>query len=169
MSAHSNRPDFYDETVINTNNYADVLRNVQTKVFSVSEPIDIAEPNNVEKISDVRPWRVSFNIQHSKVELVFEVIDQIFIGRSARPDQSFDGIDLSPFEGHEMGISRLHAEIRREKEHVVLIDKGSSNGTLLNQQKLEEDTPYVIRHGDEIWFGKMSVSVNFLTPIFAAS
>ena len=166
MSFDKKRPDFYDETVVNHNEYAAIAKNVQTKIFDRQRSVDIADPNKTVDTTKIRPWRVCFSIESSRVELVFEVKDVIQIGRSARYDMPFDGIDLSPFNGHELGVSRLHAEISLRNEQIIITDKGSANGTLLNQQKLEPETPYRLKHGDYISFGNMPISIYFLTPIF---
>lgn len=169
MSLGKKRPDFYDETVINPEESNVVARNIKTKLFDRREPINVAVPDQYPETSTVRPWRVSFSIESSKVELVFEVNDLIYIGRSAQYNQPFDGIDLSPFNGHELGVSRLHAEISLKNEQITIRDKGSANGTLLNQERLKPDTPYLVKHGDNIYFGNMSVHIYFLTPIFHSS
>ena len=165
MSFDKNRPDFFDETIVNPNDFA-VAHKIQTKVFSQRDPVDVANPEEYTENSNIRPWRVSFNIETSKVELVFEVKDLIQIGRSSQPDQPFDGIDLSPFNGYELGVSRFHAEISVRNEQIVIMDKGSANGTLLNEQKLKPDTSYLVRHGDKISLGNMPIHIYFLTPIF---
>ena len=166
MSFDKDRPNFYDETIINHDNQNIVAKHIKTKVFDQREAIDTAKPEENNSDSDIRPWRVSLNLQKSKVELVFEVKDTIYIGRSTRPEQPFDGVDLSPFNGYDLGVSRLHAEISLQNEQITLTDKGSANGTLLNEQRLKKDTPYVVKNGDDIKFGNMPVHIHFLTPIF---
>jgi pSer/pThr/pTyr-binding forkhead associated (FHA) protein len=167
MSSNQDRPDFYDETVLNREDFIEAAQRITTKILD-REVAETAQPNKNTDSLYVRPWRVSFYIPSSKVELVFEVNNSLYIGRSARAEQLFEGLDLSPFSGYEMGVSRLHAEISLKNEKVVIIDKGSSNGTLLNQQRLETNVAYILKHGDDISFGNMPVNVFFLTPIFEA-
>ncbi len=168
----SNQPtgkDYYDETLVNHNDYSSATKNAQTKILTQRKSVDVAMPEKDEGTSHIRPWRVSLNIEESKVELVFEVNERIAVGRSSRYEHPFAGIDLSPFNGHELGVSRLHAEISQKNEQIVIVDKGSSNGTLLNQQRLKPDIAYIIRHGDVISFGNMKVNIHFLTPVFQPS
>jgi len=165
MPDHKDRPNFYDDTIINVDDLAAIASNVKTKVFD-REIIETIKPANNQDMLYARPWRVSFCIVPSKVEIVFEVNETLQIGRSPKPDSYFDGLDLSPFNGYEMGVSRLHAEISLQNEKIILVDKGSANGTLLNQQRLEPDAAYIVKHGDDIHFGNMPVHVYFLTPIF---
>ncbi|GEM_PF-989727 len=165
MPYQNDRPDFYDDTVVNANDFSAIAKHIKTKVFD-REIIESVKAMENRDTFYIRPWRVSFNIPSSKVEVVFEVTETLQIGRSPQSDQYFDGFDLSPFNGYEMGVSRLHAEISLQNEKIILVDKGSANGTLLNQQRLEPETAYVVKHGDDIWFGNMPVHIYFLTPIF---
>ena len=64
---------------------------------------------------------------------------KLTIGRSSRNDICIS----DPF------ASRLHAEIRRENEQVMLVDNGSANGTFVNGKKI---TDRILRTGDKIAF-----------------
>jgi phosphoserine phosphatase RsbU/P len=70
---------------------------------------------------------------------------RLTIGRSSRND-----ICLSdPF------ASRLHAELRRENEQMLLVDNGSANGTYLNGQKMSGALR--IRVGDIVRIGETEI------------
>jgi hypothetical protein len=58
-------------------------------------------------------------------------------------------------------VSRLHAEIQIEKKNYYLVDVGSSNGTFLNNIRLEEKKRYRLNLGDKIDLGPGS-KVTFL-------
>lgn len=165
MSYQNERPSFYDDTMVNQNDYAVVASKIKTKLFD-REIVESSKPLEIRDTFYIRPWRVSFNIPSSQVDVIFEVTEALKIGRSPQPDQPFDGLDLSPFNGFELGVSRFHAEISLQNEQIIIIDKGSSNGTLLNQQRLDPETPYLVKHGDNIMIGNMPVHIHFLTPIF---
>ena len=49
------------------------------------------------------------------------------------------------------GASRRHAEIRREGDDFVLVDLGSTNGTMVNEATIGE---HVLQDGDRITIGK---------------
>lgn len=80
-------------------------------------------------------------------------------------------VDLTPFAGYRMGVSRRHAAIRPGDENGLdLWDLGSSNGTFLNAQRLSAHRPYHLRDGDEIRLGQMVIHIYFereasLTPV----
>lgn len=113
-----------------------------------------------------RPWRIGLLIMQMQVELIFDLTETVLIGRSYPETEPFHGVDLSPFNAYEMGISRQHALLRLEKEHVVLIDKNSANGTLLNDERLAADEPYPVRNGDRVQFGVMEVKIELLMNPF---
>ena len=49
------------------------------------------------------------------------------------------------------GASRRHAEIRRDGADFVIVDLGSTNGTLVNDQQVAEAT---LEDGDRITIGR---------------
>jgi NADPH-dependent 2,4-dienoyl-CoA reductase/sulfur reductase-like enzyme/pSer/pThr/pTyr-binding forkhead associated (FHA) protein len=51
-------------------------------------------------------------------------------------------------------ISRRHAEISYANMHYVVRDVGSSNGTFVNEIRLEEGRAYVLKPNDQVRFGK---------------
>ena len=52
-------------------------------------------------------------------------------------------------------ISRRHAEISYANMHYVLRDIGSSNGTFLNEVRLEEGKASILKPNDQVRFGKV--------------
>jgi len=56
---------------------------------------------------------------------------------------------------HE-SVSRRHAEISFTHEQYVLLDLGSSNGTFVNEERLEGDRAHILKPDDRVRFGKMN-------------
>jgi pSer/pThr/pTyr-binding forkhead associated (FHA) protein len=105
--------------------------------------------------------RVMFVIPSSGRRLTQALNDEIRVGR-ADPAKGFvPELDLTEDKGAETGVSRLHASIQASNRGVVLIDLGSTNGTLLNNYRLPPDLPYPLHNGDEIRFGRLLVHVFF--------
>jgi dihydroxyacetone kinase DhaKLM complex PTS-EIIA-like component DhaM len=67
--------------------------------------------------------------------------DRVIIGRLGESD-----IVLS-----DPGVSRRHAEVRREDGEFVVVDLGSTNGTMVNEATIGERT---LEEGDRITVGK---------------
>jgi pSer/pThr/pTyr-binding forkhead associated (FHA) protein len=61
-------------------------------------------------------------------------------------------------------VSRIHAELRKEGNAVIVTDLGSSSGTKVNGEPI--NGPAVIRHGDRVSFGP--VTATFEDPAAAA-
>jgi len=53
-------------------------------------------------------------------------------------------------------VSRRHAKIYREKDGLYMIDLDSTNGTYVNDIRLEKLEPHEIKHGDYIRFSDMA-------------
>jgi len=51
-------------------------------------------------------------------------------------------------------ISGKHAELRADETEITLTDVGSTNGTVVNGQKLAADEPILLLEGDEIQIGR---------------
>jgi len=69
---------------------------------------------------------------------------EVTLGRSPR--------NTLPIE--DTAASRRHCRIERRSEGWTLLDLGSSNGTLLNEERVSE---HVLRHGDTIRIGKTRI------------
>jgi NADPH-dependent 2,4-dienoyl-CoA reductase/sulfur reductase-like enzyme/pSer/pThr/pTyr-binding forkhead associated (FHA) protein len=55
---------------------------------------------------------------------------------------------------HE-SVSRMHAEINYDNEQYVLRDLGSSNGTYVNEVRMEANKTHILKPADKARFGKM--------------
>lgn len=95
--------------------------------------------------------------------LIFDAatIEQIVLGRSDPKSGDNPDINLNDYEGLEKGVSRRHAAIIRKEGSLYLMDMGSANGTYLNGQKLVANQPRVLRDGDDIRLGHLTVRITF--------
>jgi hypothetical protein len=73
-----------------------------------------------------------------------------------RPD-----IDLIPYGGYNMGISRRHAALELIGKRLAIRDLKSSNGTYLNDVRLDAYEPHQLRDGDQVRLGSMVLRVFF--------
>ncbi len=68
------------------------------------------------------------------------------------------------YELPDDSVSRFHAAIViDEQDHATLIDTGSTNGTYLNEQRIEPNRPEQLRDGDRIRLGG-NLRLKFLQP-----
>ncbi len=87
------------------------------------------------------------------------VKDEIVIGREDPISEVFPDLDLTGMQGMENGVSRRHAVIHRSGGSYTLEDMGSTNGTFVNRRKIQPNVPQTIGPGDELRFGKLSLTV----------
>jgi FHA domain-containing protein len=81
-------------------------------------------------------------IDRGKKGNVFELSkDRVVIGRLPESDVTVA----------DPGVSRRHAEIRRQNGDFLLVDMGSTNGTMVNQSRVGER---VLEEGDRITIGR---------------
>jgi len=97
--------------------------------------------------------------------LSVEVEEETTLGRVDPASDSRPNVDLSAFGAQDLGVSRVHAAIRRGEETLTLVDLGSANGTHLNGQLLVADQPRVLRDGDEIRLGKLVCHIFFRSAV----
>lgn len=88
-------------------------------------------------------------------------IEELVVGREDPKTGDAPAINLSPHDGSGKGVSRKHAVIIRKDGSLYIVDKNSVNGTFLNGQKLVAEQARVLRDGDEIRFGHLSVRITF--------
>jgi hypothetical protein len=69
-------------------------------------------------------------------------------------------IDVTAFGGHLMGISRLHARLDVDKDgNYRIIDLRSTNGTKVNDVRLEAFQSYPLKENDHVWLGNFHIQV----------
>ncbi len=85
--------------------------------------------------------------------------DEIMIGREDPISEVFPDVDLTGLGGLEKGVSRKHAVIHHAGGDYTVEDMGSTNGTFINRKRIEPHAPEVIKPGDEVRFGKVTLSV----------
>jgi hypothetical protein len=86
------------------------------------------------------------------------------IGRNSTGHETKAHLDLSKFQGEDLGVSRRHAQLRYDPQDktVRLTDMRSANGTYVNGQKLHPGEVRVLRHGDRLRLGKLEIGITIL-------
>jgi FHA domain-containing protein len=90
---------------------------------------------------------------------------EMIIGRSADHSAMCPDIDLSAYNAEDLGVSRLHAALRRMENTVAVVDLDSVNHTFINGQRLHPHEVRVLRDGDELRLGKLALKVTFKNQI----
>jgi len=108
---------------------------------------------------------VRFEVGEEVQALILPINQLIVFGRRDAATGSIPDVDLTPFSGYRMGVSRRHAEIRHDVVANVLelFDLGSSNGSYLNGERLVAHRGYRLRDGDQIRLGQLFIKIHFQT------
>ena len=80
---------------------------------------------------------------------------QAIIGRGDPVSNFFPEIDLNPYGAIDNGVGRRHIRLFVQGGQVLIEDMDSTNGTLLNNQKLTARQPQSLHDGDQISVGKL--------------
>ncbi len=64
--------------------------------------------------------------------LVLHPTERIVLGRMDERTAEARSLDLTPYDGHQKGVSRIHADIAHVGHTLTLTDLGSTNGTFIN-------------------------------------
>lgn len=102
------------------------------------------------------------NVEDSKQRIILtaDEIENLVLGRHDPQTGSTPIIDLTESGAADKGVSRQHAFIKRVDHGVLaVIDNNSSNGTYLNGQKLIPNQPRILRDGDTIRLGHLTLNV----------
>ncbi|GAB4338773.1 MAG: hypothetical protein Kow00117_20050 [Phototrophicales bacterium] len=144
------------------NPHADELPQDETSNTTRRPPMsDSIEPNFPSPSSGVVKTvdTLTFYIPGRMEPLVIQNIDHILIGRRDDEKGFYPTIDLVPYYGVMLGVSRRHAEITLEDGKCYLKDLNSANGTWLNQTKLTPNQSYPLNNGDQIRLGRLLMAV----------
>lgn len=86
----------------------------------------------------------------------------ISIGRTDAGNNIHPTLDLTPYHGRELGVSRYHAEIVFSNDKYFIKDIGSTNGTWVNSRKIPPYQQIQLYSGDQVRFGHLMLVVRFL-------
>lgn len=96
-------------------------------------------------------------------EVVLNAGPKVMVGRfdplsSTRPPD----VDLAPFDAEKLGVSRHHVQLNWRNGLIYIADVGSTNGTLLNGQRLIAGVERILRDNDELIIGHLRTLVRFV-------
>ena len=94
-------------------------------------------------------------------ETALDTRAEIVIGRQARPDDPPVNLDLEPFDGHELGVSRQHCMMKVINDKLILVDLDSINGTFVNGKRAKPLKRYQLVDGDTISVGRLAIELRF--------
>ncbi len=110
----------------------------------------------MQNLGTLQTTGLGLELFHTQTLTSFEIPPNYPIVRIGKPNEKVP-IDIDVLDLPDADIvSRVHAEIIVEENTYFLIDVGSSNGTYLNDNKLENHTRYPLNLRDKIDLGNDS-------------
>jgi pSer/pThr/pTyr-binding forkhead associated (FHA) protein len=87
----------------------------------------------------------------------------VILGRDATNElqSNYSLVPLDSLDAQRHGVSRQHCLIERRASGLTISDLGSTNGTLLNEHRLEQHRPYTLVHGDRLILGTLHLAIFF--------
>lgn len=85
----------------------------------------------------------------------------LIIGRKDPDSKQRVDVDLAPYEGQALGVSRLHARLDANIAPPIITDLSSYNGTFVNDEQLLPDHPRELANGDKIRFGRLLATLYY--------
>ncbi len=85
--------------------------------------------------------------------------DNFTLGRSIEGQAVIPDVDLAKYDAFDQGLSRMHAELRIEKDGVFVIDLDSANGTIVNGKRVKGQETSRVHHGDIIQLGRLRLQI----------
>lgn len=138
-------------------NDALVTQSIATDQFAEASPPKKGQPPpGVSLGGDT--W-VSLHLLESGQILPLANRSEFTLGRSSEDQPIMPDVDLTPYQAYACGVSRLHAVLKREGKHVLIVDLGSSNGTYVNGKRLPPNSEHGLKHADVISLGKLQIQV----------
>ncbi|MCC7362436.1 MAG: FHA domain-containing protein [Anaerolineales bacterium] len=109
----------------------------------------------------LKPGQLALLIGGAAQALILEGRAEYVLGREGQ-EQVVPDVNLNAYGAREKGVSRVHAALRRDRNQVLLIDLGSTNGTRLNDRSLTAHQAVKVENGDEIRLGKLLLKISFV-------
>lgn len=104
-------------------------------------------------------YSVTFRVEGEEIPLTLAPSQRAMMGRQAPYMLQVPDVDLTIFNAAEHGISRVHAVIDCTRNGIQITDLDSRNGTFVNGEKVHPFNAHVLRHGDTVRLGGLSLEV----------
>ncbi|MDX1382271.1 MAG: cyclic nucleotide-binding domain-containing protein [Thermoanaerobaculia bacterium] len=110
-------------------------------------------PSSPAKAAKKAPGKHRLVTEDGSVEFRLSIGSETTVGRRDPITGTDPDVDLTPIDQHR-SISRSHAKVyHRGSKFFVREELGTSNGTFINDERLETGVPAEIHDGDRVRFG----------------
>jgi transcription elongation factor Elf1 len=145
----------------------DCGQSIQTKPVQATRRLEDSAPKKSTLMADFFSQDAALLIAIRGNKSVLEAFprERLVIGRGASKVRGQPFLDLTPYDGEAMGVSRNHAEIRFVNNTLVVTDLESDNGTYINEVRLYPHEIRVLHNNDVLRVGKLDMKLSFRLPV----
>lgn len=98
-------------------------------------------------------------VQPSGAVVDLPAAPQALVGRADAVSNFFPDVDLTDYDGINLGVGRRHARLFVQADQIMVEDLDSTNGTFLNAARLSPRQPTPLKQGDELRLGNLRLRV----------
>jgi pSer/pThr/pTyr-binding forkhead associated (FHA) protein len=120
----------------------------------------LARHPEITPLVELRPGVLALYVMGEKEPILLEGQQTVTLGRVVFGEPA-PTVDLTDFHGRLLGVSRHHASIHKVENGLTLEDLGSSNGTWLNDKRVETNQLTPLHSGDLIRLGQLVLMAHF--------
>lgn len=128
--------------------------------LTVAETEVVPVTARVPHFSKLPPNMIELQLTNQKQPLLLQIAGELILGRDPFTQES-PAVDLTPFNAVTLGVSRRHAVIQRTDSGYSLTDLSSTNGSWLNDLRLQPNQVYPLNSGDQIRLSRLALHVYF--------
>lgn len=120
----------------------------------------IPQQIDMDSAGDRPVWRVRFDLatDHSQ-RFGLDINGEVIFGRNIDAPNL---VDLSRFGADELGVSRQHLTLKPTATDLFVVDLGSTNGTLCNNESIDKNSKYALVNGDTLTLGRLHFVVHII-------
>lgn len=124
------------------------------------QAVKLSPPNHTDLVQKLQPEMLLL-VTAGKGEPIYIARNKLMVFGRELSTETLPRVDLTPFDGHLLGVSRQHASLEFSKNTYTVRDLESTNGTWLNGTKLVPHRPYKVESGDLLRMGQMGIYIYF--------
>lgn len=99
--------------------------------------------------------------EDTPIKFDLNVRKELVLGRASDDNILIPDLDLNPYQGPQLGVSRAHATLAYEDGVLTIADMGSANFTYLNGSQVHPREIRMVSDGAELRLGKLQMQVIF--------
>jgi hypothetical protein len=121
------------------------------------------EPGSDDELLQKEPWRLLLELYsgEQRMTLGLDLFGDVILGRGeSQPGRII--IDLESYGAQVLGVSREHMMLRPTPRQLFAIDRGSTNGTLVNGARSGRGIAMPLKNEDLLSLGDMVLMVHIV-------